>query len=133
MRLTTFSEDNCYTLITNCSKGTKGVAERLKNQKVFKDVYYKEVYGLNEKNTLKHKWFYLKGAIFGNKKCKLNDEEMLHDEFNPVTSTSFMPGTKAMRLYNAVCVMIDILQDDDYGEDKYNFSKGYYIEFYSSY
>lgn len=72
MRLTTFSEDNCYTLITNCSKGTKGVAERLKNQKVFKDVYYQEVYGLNEKNTLKHKWFYLKGAIFGNKKYKLS-------------------------------------------------------------
>ena len=72
MRLTTFSEDNCYLLITNCSKGTKGVAERLKNQKVFKDVYYQEVYGLNEKSTLKHKWFYLKGAIFGNKKYKLS-------------------------------------------------------------
>lgn len=66
------------------------------------------------------------------KKYKLTSAELAHDDFNPVYSTSWMAGVKAMKLYHAVEVMIDILQDDDY-QNMPEFSKGYYIEFYSSY
>lgn len=66
------------------------------------------------------------------KKYKLHSEELVHDEFNPIYSTSFAAGIKAMRLYNAVCVMINILEDD-YFENCPEFSRGYYIEFVSSY
>lgn len=66
------------------------------------------------------------------KKYKLDSEDLAGDDFNPIYSTSFAAGIKAMRLYNAVCVMIDILEDD-YFENCPEFSKGYYIEFVSSY
>lgn len=57
------------------------------------------------------------------KKYKLESDELIHDEFNPVMSQSAFAGWKALRLYNAVCVMIDLLNDNE----------DYYIEFYSSY
>ena len=57
------------------------------------------------------------------KKYKLDSDELISDEFNPITSTSAFAGWKALRLYNAVCVMIDLLNDNE----------NYYIEFYSSY
>ena len=66
------------------------------------------------------------------KKYKLDSEDLAGDDFNPLYSTSYAPGYKAMRLYNAVCVMIDILEDDYY-ENHPEFGKGYYVEFRSSY
>lgn len=66
------------------------------------------------------------------KKYKLDSDELAGDDFNPIYSTSYMAGWKAMKLYNAVCVMIDILEDDHF-ENHPEFSKGYYVEFRSSY
>ena len=57
------------------------------------------------------------------KKYNLDSDELIHDEFNPITSRSAFAGWKALRLYNAVCVMIDLLNDN----------ADYYIECYSSY
>lgn len=57
------------------------------------------------------------------KKYNLDSDELIHDEFNPITSRSAFAGWKALRLYNAVCVMIDLLNDNE----------DYYIECYSSY
>ena len=57
------------------------------------------------------------------KKNNLDSDELIHDEFNPITSRSAFAGWKALRLYNAVCVMIDLLNDNE----------DYYIECYSSY
>lgn len=56
-------------------------------------------------------------------KYNLDSDELIRDEFNPVTSSSMFAGWKAIKLYNAVCTMINFLDDND----------GYYIEFYSSY
>ena len=57
------------------------------------------------------------------KKYKLDSDDLIHDEFNPVTTSSAFAGWKAIKLYTAVCTMINFLDDN----------KGYYIEFYSSY
>ena len=57
------------------------------------------------------------------KKYKLDSDDLIHDEFNPVTTSSVFAGWKAIKLYTAVCTMINFLDDN----------KGYYIEFYSSY
>ena len=57
------------------------------------------------------------------KKYKLDSDDLIHDEFNPVTTSSEFAGWKAIKLYTAVCTMINFLDDN----------KGYYIEFYSSY
>ena len=57
------------------------------------------------------------------KKYKLDSDDLIHDEFNPVTTSSEFAGCKAIKLYTAVCTMINFLDDN----------KGYYIEFYSSY
>ena len=57
------------------------------------------------------------------KKYKLDSDDLIHDEFNPVTTSSMFAGWKAIKLYNAVCTMINFLDDNN----------GYYIEFYSSY
>ena len=57
------------------------------------------------------------------KKYKLDSDDLIHDEFNPVTTSSMFAGWKAIKLYTAVCTMINFLDDN----------KGYYIEFYSSY
>ena len=46
------------------------------------------------------------------KKYKLDAEELIHEDFNPITSRSAFAGCKTMKLYNAVCTMIDILEDD---------------------
>ncbi len=56
-------------------------------------------------------------------KYKLDSDELIHDEFNPVTTSSMAAGWKAIKLYTAVCTMINFLDDNE----------GYYIEFYSSY
>lgn len=59
------------------------------------------------------------------KKYKLDSDELISDEFNPITSRSAFAGLKAMRLYNAVCTMMEFLINNDYSDE-------YYIEFYSS-
>lgn len=56
------------------------------------------------------------------KKYNLDSDELIHDEFNPVTTSSMFAGWKAIKLYNAVCTMLNFLDDNE----------GYYIEFYSS-
>lgn len=59
------------------------------------------------------------------KKYKLDDEELIRYDFNPLTSNSMFAGFKTLKLYNAVCTMINFLEDD--------WKHEYYIEFYSSY
>ena len=56
------------------------------------------------------------------KKYKLDSDELISDEFNPITSTSAFAGWKTIKLYNAVCTMLNFLDDNE----------DYYIEFYSS-
>lgn len=58
------------------------------------------------------------------KKYKLDDEELIHEEFNPIISGSSYSGVKTLRLYHAVVMMMDILSEDLVG--------CYHIEYYSS-
>lgn len=46
------------------------------------------------------------------KKYKLDDEELICEDFNPLTSRSSFAGTKVMKLYNLVCTLINLLEDD---------------------
>ena len=59
------------------------------------------------------------------KKYKLNDEELIHEDFNPITSQSAYAGCKTMKLYDVVCAMIHFLEDD--------LSDNFYIEYCCSY
>ena len=58
------------------------------------------------------------------KKYKLDNDELITEEFNPITSTSSYGGVKTLRLYHAVCMMMDILSEDLVG--------CYHIEYYAS-
>lgn len=46
------------------------------------------------------------------KKYKLDDEELICEDFNPLISRSSFAGTKVMKLYNLVCTLINLLEDD---------------------
>lgn len=58
------------------------------------------------------------------KKYKLDNDELITEEFNPIISTSSYGGVKTLRLYYAVCMMMDILSEDLVG--------CYCIEYYAS-
>lgn len=60
------------------------------------------------------------------KKYKLDSNELIIEEFNPIISRSAFAGRKTVKLYNAVCTMIDILNDDMTNGELY-------IEYWSSY
>ena len=61
------------------------------------------------------------------KKYKLEGDELIHEEFNPITSGSSYAGIKTLKLYHAVCTMMDFLVDHEYDTEPYQ------IIFYSSY
>ena len=60
------------------------------------------------------------------KKYKLDSDKLIIEEFNPIMSRSAFAGRKTVKLYNAVCTMIDILNDDMTNGELY-------IEYWSSY
>ena len=58
-------------------------------------------------------------------KYKLNSEELIVEDFNPIMSGSAFAGSKTLRLYYFVRWALDFMDDQDYKDE-------YYIEYISS-